>query len=115
LETREEERPGLTPGLSYRYPQSYESTSGANLMASGPAYARVQITSKQILQNPLGKTWCLHLEVTDSSKQSMLSERLLVQTSVSEPLPDLPQALELKALLRVRDLLNDQIKRMQSH
>jgi hypothetical protein len=62
---------------------------------------------------PDGSTDCAFaLEDTpDGSKQR---ETLLIRTHVSPQLPNHPKALELAALLRVRELLDQQIQEMQS-
>jgi hypothetical protein len=58
--------------------------------------------------------WDCHLELTDTPNISEQKEWLAIRTCVSPPLPNHPQALELAALLRARDLLEQQINAMQS-
>ena len=58
--------------------------------------------------------WAVEMELSDTANVSAQRELLSIQTRVSPPFPDHPQALELAALLRVRDLLEQQIQAMQS-
>ena len=78
------------------------------------AYEEPRIQSQRIGQNPEGKTWYLWMELSDNTSESLQTERLIIRTQVSGPLPDHPKGLELKALLHVRQLLSDRIEAMQS-
>ena len=82
-------------------------------MAIGTYEGCVCISTK-IYQSPTSKTWDLRLELSDNTNKSLQTELLIIRTRVSEPLPDLRQGLELKALQHVRDLLDVQIERMKS-
>jgi len=78
------------------------------------SYEGVRIQSEKIYQTPTRREWDLWLELKDHEKESVRKEFLLIQTHISEPLQDHPQAKALKALQHVRDLLTEQIERMQS-
>jgi len=58
--------------------------------------------------------WVIEMELSDTANVSAQGERLSIVTRVSPPFPDHPQALELAALQRVQDLLDQQMKAMQS-
>jgi hypothetical protein len=58
--------------------------------------------------------WECHYELADTPNVSAQREWLTIRTRVAPPLPNHPQALELAALLRVRELLDQQIQGMQS-
>jgi hypothetical protein len=82
-------------------------------MATGPYEIVRQIhppSSPAILGDQT--TWDVEVEAIDTT-QSGQHERILIRTTVSTPLPDHPQAVELAALLRARSLIDAQIQAMQ--
>ena len=90
-------------------------------MASGP-YSHV----RQIAVTPLWPahadpaahggqpTMQVQIEASDTMNVSAQKETLSIRTQLSPPFPNHPQAVELAALIRVRDLLDAQIQAMQS-
>jgi hypothetical protein len=59
-------------------------------------------------------TMQVHIEASDTMNVSAQKETLSIRTQLSPPFPNHPQAMELAALIRVRDLLDAQIQAMQS-
>jgi hypothetical protein len=84
-----------------------------NLMVSGP-YQIVRQIHQPSPPAILGDqtTWDVEVEAIDTTLSGQ-NERILICTTVSTPLPDHPQAVELAALLRARSLIDAQIQAMQ--
>jgi hypothetical protein len=90
-------------------------------MAIGP-YPHVRLTATTPLwpayaspSTHLGQpTIAVQIEVSDTMNVSAQKETLSIRTQLSPPFPNHPQAMELAALIRVRDLLDAQIQAMQS-
>lgn len=59
-------------------------------------------------------TWRIEMDLADDADESRQSEHLRLMTQVSIPLPPDRPTLELTALLRVRSLLDLQIRVLQS-
>jgi hypothetical protein len=80
-------------------------------MAHGP-YAHVsQAPILPMLVHPPAGT--VQVMAADTPNVSAQKEILYIRTQLSPPFPNHPQAVELAALLRVRDLLDQQIQTMQ--
>jgi len=82
-------------------------------MATKPYQMMRQARAPETLAG-IPPVWKCRYELADTPSVSAQRERLCIRTHVSAPLPDHPQALVLAALLRVRELLDQQIRAMQS-